>query len=129
MKFKALTVVEIIIIVALAAFIILAIIGGVINYKYSHNDHDYNITVREKERIYKSGDGGQESQSYYLIFAKDNDNGDLIELRIKDVPLRDFYQSSVLYNKLEVGKSYTVTCVGYRNYRTSEYENIIAIKE
>jgi hypothetical protein len=86
------------------------------------NDHDYTITVRNKERITK------DDTSYYLIFAE-KENGDLIELRVEDILWRGFFRSSSVYNEIEIGKEYEVEVVGFRNGFLSEYENILNIEE
>ena len=88
----------------------------------SFNDHDYIATVSDKERIVQSND------SFYLIFCNDSD-GNYYELRNSDSLFRLKFDSSNIYNRLEVGNKYRFTVVGYRVGFLSMYENIIEFEE
>ena len=97
-------------------FMVLIMIVGFLN------DHDYIATVSDKERIVQSND------SFYLIFCNDSD-GNYYELRNSDSLFRWKFDSSNIYNRIEVGKTYRFTVVGYRVGFLSMYENIIEFEE
>ena len=88
----------------------------------SFNDHTYTATVNDKERVLNN------NNSYYLIFCKDNE-GNYYELQNTDSLFRWKFDSSNVYNRIEVGKTYRFTVVGYRINILSMYENIIEFEE
>lgn len=92
----------------------------------SFNDHTYTATVTDKERIVKNQD--EEVDSYYLIFCKD-DEGNYYEFKNEDNFLRLKFNSSSVYNQLEVGETYQFTVVGFRIGLFSWYENIIKFEK
>jgi hypothetical protein len=78
------------------------------------------ITVKDKERVV---DGSSDNMnSRYLIYTTDEvfENVDAL-LFLK-------YNSSDVYGKLEVGKTYTVKVAGWRVKFFSWYRNIIRVK-
>jgi hypothetical protein len=85
------------------------------------NDHTYTIEVTDKERV-NYDDGGK-----YLIYGRTGD--DIIVIENTDSLLRGKFNSSDIYAKIEVGKTYEFTVVGYRIPILSNYENIINFKE
>lgn len=87
----------------------------------SFNDHTYTIEVTDKERV-NYDDGGK-----YLIYGRTGD--DTIVIENTDSLLRGKFNSSDVYAKIEVGKTYEFTVVGYRIPILSNYENIIDFKE
>lgn len=102
-----------IIIVFFAMILILTTIGTI---TYRNTIETVEIVVIEKERVISN------DTSKYLIFTEDEvfENTDTI-LFLK-------FNSSDIYRKLEVGKSYSVTVVGYRIPVISLYRNIISIE-
>lgn len=74
------------------------------------------ITISDKERI-SDGDS-----SYYLIFTEDE------VFKNTDSLLHGKWDSSDVYNKLKIGKTYTVKVNWYRNRFWSMYRNILEIK-
>ena len=88
----------------------------------SFNDHTYIATVTDKERIVENNDGVV--NSYYLIFCKD-EHGNYYEFKNEDILIRGKFNSSSVYNQLEVGETYKFTVVGFRVVLFSWYENII----
>ena len=92
----------------------------------SFNDHTYVATVTNKERV--SRYSGKKHKSYYLIFCKD-DKGNYYEFKNEDCLIRGKINSSNVYNRLEIGKTYKFTVVGYRIWLFSWYENIIKFEE
>lgn len=113
------TVVIIMVVVLLA----LSVIASVFT---SFNDHTYTATVTDKERIVKNDDG--KVDSYYLIFCKD-DEENYYEFKNEDNFLRLKFNSSSVYNQLEVGETYQFTVVGFRIGLFSWYENIIKFEK
>ena len=87
----------------------------------SFNDHTYTIVVTDKERV-NYDDGGK-----YLIYGHIGD--DIIVIENTDSLLRGKFNSSDIYAKIEVGKTYEFTVVGHRIPILSNYENIIDFKE
>ena len=102
--------------------VILVAIAVILSIFTSFNDHTYTATVTDKERIIENGDG--EVYSYYLIFCKDEE-GNYYEFKNEDNYLRLKFNSSSVYNQLEVGETYQFTVVGFRVSLFSCYENII----
>ncbi len=111
-KFDLLYVVLVVII--LAATLVFSIVG-------SFNDHTYTATVTNKERINNG------SKSYYLIFCQD-ENGEYYEFADRDNLLRLKFDSSTVYNKIEIGETYKFTVVGWRISIISGYENIVQME-
>ena len=114
-----LTTTEVLVIIAVITFVVFGIIWELIT---SFNDHTYVATVTKQERIVKG------EESYYLIFTKD-DNGNFHELKNEDNYLRMKFNSSTVYNQIEVGKKYRFTVIGFRIGFLSSYENIIEFTE
>lgn len=102
--------------IAIFVLIGLVIIAGIIGFFFylSRAQHDVvDITVKSKERIAEANDGK------YLIFTKDEvyENTDSL-----------FYwkfNSSDVYNKLEVGETYSCEVFNFRLEFLSMYKNII----
>lgn len=95
-------------------FVIFLIIG--ISLSYS-TVTETTITIKDKERI---SDG---TSSYYLIFTNNevfkNDDS-IIQLK---------FDSSDIYNQLNVGGTYKVKVNWFRFPLTSSYRNILEIKK
>ena len=104
------------------------LIGGIIALTmgcraFNFNDTVYkNVTITEKYRVNKSSD------SYWIVLGENPDNGDL-EFKIEDNMLRGQFNSTSIFNKLKVGKTYNLTVIGFRSGWLSEYPNIIDYKE
>ncbi len=92
------------------------------------NDHQYTITVTDKDRIVdkKSDDG--EIKSRYLVFG-DTEDGESLVFENTDCFLRLKFNSSNFQGKLKEGNTYTITVVGFRVPFLSWYENIIKVEE
>ena len=84
----------------------------------SFNDHDYIITVTDKE----------DRDSKYLIFGDDENNESLV-FENTDTIMRFKWNSSNIQSKLHEGKTYKITVIGYRVPFFSMYENIIEVEE
>ena len=82
------------------------------------NTHTATVTVTDKDRITTSTD------SKYMIFGKD-ENGQAVVYENTDNMLRGKWDSSTLQAEMEVGKTYEVQLVGFRNPVFSWYENIL----
>lgn len=120
--------VKLIVAIVLIVVFIIGIIA-IVN-KCEFNDAEYTVTVTDKERIEKFIKSGNDvtDQSYYLIFCKDNE-GNYYEFKNEDSLVRGKFDSSTFYNKIEIGKTYRFTVVGYRMPFFSTYQNIIAMEE
>ena len=104
-------------------FMLLIVLFSIIYSVFaSFNDHTYIATVTDKQRIVETHN--HTITSYYLIFCKD-DAGNYYEFKNEDSVLRMKYNSSSVYNQLEIGKKYKFTVVGFRIGLFSSYENII----
>lgn len=82
---------------------------------YSSID-EKTITIKDKERIQDS------SSSYYLIFTEG------AVYKNEDSFLQWKFDSSDVYNNLDIGKTYNVKVNWYRVPFLSMYKNIIEIK-
>lgn len=86
----------------------------------SHTSEDYaTITVKNKERICE---GGKSGSCKYLIFTEQgvySNVDDLYQLK---------FNSSDIYNEIEVGQTYDVKVNWYRVPFMSWYQNILEIK-
>lgn len=80
------------------------------------------VTIEDKERI------NQEDESYYLVFATD-ENGKPIVFKNVDSLLFGKWDSSNVQAGLKIGKTYEVTLRGMRIPFFSMYQNIINYKE
>lgn len=104
------------------------LIGGIIALTmgcrtFNFNDTVYkNVTITEKYRVNKSSD------SYWIVLGENPDNGDL-EFKIEDNVWRGQFNSTSIFNKLKVGKTYNLTVIGFRSGWLSEYPNIINYEE
>lgn len=104
----------------------LLILATSISVPLSFNDHNYIITVTDKERIYE--ESGDSSSSKYLVFG-DNSQGDSLVFENTDTLIRGKFNSSNTQGKLKVGKTYKITVIGFRLAFLSSYENIIKVEE
>lgn len=108
------------IITTIFVVIVVAIVGRIEFATF--NDHEYIITVTDKDRIYRDGD------SKYLVFGEIEDGKSLVFQNTDEI-LRLKWNSSDIQGELRIGKTYEITVIGYRIPITSAYENIIKIKE
>lgn len=81
--------------------------------RYYSTKHTEIIYVKKKERV----------QDKYLFFCQQ----DVYESTDSFVMWK--FNSSGIYNKIEEGKTYKVTVVGWRNEFWSLYKNIIKVEE
>lgn len=89
------------------------------------NDKEYTVTVTDKERVtYQKGD---RIENRYLVYCKDK-NGNIHVFENTDCLFRWKFNSSDVYAKLEEGKEYKLTVVGYRIPVFSCYENIVKVE-
>lgn len=102
----------------IALFFIAVFIGLCI---YAVNECDiketsYIVTVKSKEAV------STKESHYYLIYCKEG------VFKVDDNMFKGVFNSSDTYNEIEPGRSYLVTCTGFRNNFWSMYPNIIKIK-
>lgn len=108
-------------------FIVGAIILGLIigavywNWKITYgNTQTIEITVKDKY-IKRSGDSS--SNDKYLVVDTENNT-----YQITDLTFLGKWNSTDLYNKLDVNKKYKITTSGIRNQFLSMYPNINKIE-
>lgn len=104
------------IVIILAVLLISSAVG-------SFNDKEYVVTVTDRVVKY---DGHRKSK--YLIFCEDID-GNPIVFENTDCWVRGKANSSDMYERLKVGKTFTVTAVGWRIPILNRYQNIIKARE
>lgn len=91
----------------------LPILDTIVNYS---NEKVIEITIKDK---YVKGQEGR----YFIV---DTDNNTYI---IADLLLKNKFNSSDLYSKLEIGNKYKVETTGMRIHFLSKYQNINKIIE
>lgn len=107
--------------------IVLAVIAviafPVLNFS---NDHQYTVTITDKERVTTQVDKGQ-TDSKYLIYGED-ENGKTYVFEDTDTLFRWKFNSSDVYGALKEGETYELTVIGFRVHILNWYENIIDFK-
>ena len=109
----------------LPVFILIGIF--LFNIVGAYRTDTYTVTISEKTvKNYnvKYSNGSNGIKSKYLVFTTD---GEVYE--ITDTILRWRFNSSNLYGKLQVGKTYKITVNGFRIPLFSEYRNILKATE
>ena len=86
-------------------------------------ENEVQIRVTWKERV-SYGDIFQ--QHYYLIYGELADGTPCV-LQNTDARLRDKYNGSDIYQRIEIGRVYTFFVVGEREPKRARYPNIIEI--
>jgi hypothetical protein len=81
------------------------------------NEVYYNVKVKSKESV------NRRDSHYYLIF------GDKDVFMVDDSISRLVFNSSDIYNYIDIGKCYNFTTYGYREPIMSQYERIVDVKE
>lgn len=114
--------IEIVIGIIIGAIIIGLIIGFVYwNWKITYgNVQTIEITVKDK---YVKRTGTAESDDKYLVVDTENNT-----YEITDLTFIGKWNSTDLYNELEIGKEYKITTSGIRNQFLSMYQNINKIE-
>ena len=88
------------------------------------NEEVFTVTVKEKLRA----SYGHIWQTHkYLIFTVDAETDQIHVFENTDSPLHGKFNSSDYYVRLEPGRTYQITAVGYRVPFSSIYKNIIII--
>ena len=104
--------------------IIIGIIGGIVwwNWQISYgNVKEIEITVKDK---YIKKGAGSESGDKYLVVDTNNNT-----YEITDLTFIGKWNSTDLYNGLDVGETYNITTSGIRNGFFSMYPNINKIEK
>jgi len=103
-----------IIISALVVFAIVSVVSvGLRAYKNTADITTITVTDKQVKR-----DGNSDK---YLIFSKTE------TLENTDSLLFGKFNSSDVYGRLEIGKTYTLKVVGWRNQHISQYRNIVEV--
>lgn len=106
-------------IIALLIGIIIIVIIAVVSINYTYgNKQDLEITVKDK--YIKRYD---DSDTYMIVDTNGN------AYKIKDMLFIGKFDSTDIYNKLEIGGTYKIKTTGYRNNFLSEYPNINEIEK
>lgn len=82
------------------------------------NEETIEITVKDKYIKRNSDD------DMYLVVDENNDT-----YKITDLSFIGKWNSTDLYNQLDIGKKYRITVTGIRNHFLSEYKNINKVEE
>lgn len=85
----------------------------------SLTQHEYIITVTEKERIQSAGTGK------YLIWGDDNNRNAYVFENVDSIIMFKFNSSDV-YGKIDVGNTYRIIVVGLRIPFLNMYQNIVS---
>lgn len=102
-------------IIGIIIIVIIAVIG--INFTYG-NEQNIEITVKDKYiKRYSDND------TYMIVDTNDN------AYKITDMLFLGKFDSTDIYNKLEIGGTYKIKTTGYRNNFLSEYPNINEIEK
>ncbi len=110
--------------VVIATLIIIIIgIGSVIflNIQSYTNEQEIEITIKDK---YIKNGSGKNSSSKYLVVDTENNT-----YQITDLLFKGKFNSTDLYNQLEINKKYKIEITGNRIHYFSMYPNINKIKE
>lgn len=105
------------------AVIVAVVVVPVMNFT---NDHQYTITITDKERVTTQSDKDNIS-SKYLIYGED-ENGKTYVFEDTDTLFRGKFNSSDVYGALKEGETYELTVIGFRVHIFNWYENIIDFK-
>lgn len=114
---RKMTGVEIIVVLAIEAVIACILAPGIIK---CCDEHTVTITVSDKS--VKRGKGNEDDK--YLVYTKEDTT-----YEITDSLFMGRFDSSDLYGRIEVGKTYECTVAGYRIPFLSMYMNIYEAKE
>lgn len=106
------------------AVIVAVVVVPVMNFT---NDHQYTITITDKERVTTQVAEGQ-TDSKYLIYGED-ENGKTYVFEDTDTLFRWKFNSSDVFGALKEGETYELTVIGFRVHIFNWYENIIDFKE
>ena len=105
------------IIVLLIGIIIIVIIAVIsINFTYGN---EQNIEITVKDKYIKRYD---DSDMYMVVDTSGN------AYKITDMMFLGKFDSTDIYNKLEIGNTYKIKTTGYRNKFFSSYPNINKIE-
>lgn len=105
------------------AVIVAVVVVPVMNFT---NDHQYTITITDKERVAIQSDKDNIS-SKYLIYGED-ENGKTYVFEDTDTLFRGKFNSSDVYGALKEGETYELTVIGFRVHILNWYENIVDFK-
>ena len=108
---KAFTLIELIITIVMILIVLVFCVGGCATAL--HKEHGQVFTVTGKENV-KSGNDGR-----YLVYT------DKTTYEVTDSWVCWRWDSSDVYGRIQVGKTYTATLQGYRVPFLSWYPNII----
>lgn len=106
--------------IILCVFIIVVLIAGVVtglSFDYG-NEQILEITVKDKYVKTYDEDGK------YLVVDTNNNT-----YEIEDLLFKGKFNSTDLYNKIDIGETYKITTTGYRMQFFSMYQNINTLEK
>ena len=104
--------------------IIIGLIGGVIYWHYLTSYGDVKtLEITVKDKYVKNGSGKSSSSKYLVVDTENN------AYEITDLTFLGKWNSTDLYNQLDIGKTYKIQTSGIRNHFWSMYPNINKIDE
>ncbi len=98
-------------------------IAIMIGFEISRQSRTETLTIRVKDKDITTVSTGKSTESKYLIFTDDE------VFEESDEMFRGKFNSSDVYNELEVGSVYRVKVIGFRIPFLSMYRNIIEVEE
>jgi len=108
------------VVIGVVAVVLLVVAWPVV---YAGSKQDVTFTVDSMERVTKS-DGNGGVTSYYVVFSEEGET-----YANKDSFLFFKFNSSDIQGRLDEGKTYNATVVGWRLPFFSTYKNILTVEE
>ena len=98
-------------------------IGSVIFLNIQSYTNEQAIEITVKDKYIKNGSGKNSSSKYLVVDTENN------TYQITDLLFKGKFNSTDLYNQLEVNKRYKIETIGNRMHYFSMYPNINKIEE
>lgn len=109
----------------LCAFLIFCLLGYCTRCFSHTSSNEASYTAIVTKLVVKNYDNA----SKFLVYVRLVDTGEIHVLQITDSFSNWLFDSSKLYDSIEVDKTYIFTVYEYKNKLLSEYENILSIEE
>lgn len=106
-------------IIALLIGIIIIVIIAVVSINYTYGN-EQNLEITVKDKYIKRYD---DSDTYMIVDTNGN------AYKIKDMLFIGKFDSTDIYNKLEIGGTYKIKTTGHRNKFLSGYPNINEVEK
>lgn len=112
---------------AFAFLLVCALIGFLFIRAFSYattSNHSYTATVTETKELPTGG-----GLPKHLVVTRLVDTNEVHVFEVSNSFLRFRFDSSKVYNSIEIGKTYIFNVYGYCNEDFREYENILSVEE